>query len=87
MTGACVVLQETCPTASGGCLAGGACGVGNYHKEWQNLSSYPMCIGGAPCNKLYTCIVMLAYTDPDCEYLLTIYCPIEYYGCDPGSPI
>jgi hypothetical protein len=80
----CVHFPQACPIPAAGCLAGGACGLGNFHEEVQVHSTYPMCISGNPCDKIYICIVRRAFADENCTVeIIGVYCTEEYYGCNP----
>ncbi len=82
-SGECQVLYIVCPSAAGGCLDGGACGVGNYHEEIQWLTMYPM--DEYPCqDTLYTCTVWTPFVDENCMVSIAVYCPETYLGCNPA---
>ena len=74
-----------CPIAQSGCLLGGGCGAGNYHKEIQLRISYPVCglalWGSCDNDTVYKCLEILVYTDSNCMYQYAILCYTIGYGC------
>jgi len=85
VSGTCQIAVLPCPTASAGCLSGGACGAGNYHIEWQQNFEYPKCLT-ASCSGWWVCIELEAFSDDNCEIQLLVDCIIIKYGCTTGIP-